>query len=264
MSETRGQRSGEGAIAQQHRNAPHDERRAPGRGDGVRETEDRQRVSQPISAVVIRAEAPRSRHGQLRCRVVARFDASAPTIARASPQVTAPDRRPGGLPAPRATAIGVTPHHGGAQMAPRRSSIVAAALVIGTIAAVTEMVSGLSRSRPRSGVSPRLVLQSIASGVLGQQAYSGGAATVLLGIAFPSLDLDRRSVAVPRASRSLARDCGAIRLLAGIGLRNGRVPRDEVQSSCLSRQLLTVNRPTGACSASAWRCTSWASASPSR
>ena len=68
-------------------------------------------------------------------------------------------------------------------MATRRgSSVVVAALVIGTIAAVTEMVP-VFPIQGALGVSPRLVLQSIASGVLGRPAYSGGAATVLLGIA---------------------------------------------------------------------------------
>ena len=68
-------------------------------------------------------------------------------------------------------------------MAPRRSSVVLAAIFIGTIAAVTEMVP-VFPIQAALGVSPRLVLQSIASGVLGRAAYSGGAATVLLGIAF--------------------------------------------------------------------------------
>jgi len=69
-------------------------------------------------------------------------------------------------------------------MAPRRSSsIVLAAIVIGTIAAVTEMVP-VFPIQAALGVLPRLVLQSIASGVLGRAAYSGGAATALLGIAF--------------------------------------------------------------------------------
>ena len=69
-------------------------------------------------------------------------------------------------------------------MAPRSSSrIVSTAIVIGAIAAVTEMVP-VFPIQAAMGVSPRLVLQSIASGVLGRAAYSGGAATVLLGIAF--------------------------------------------------------------------------------
>jgi len=68
-------------------------------------------------------------------------------------------------------------------MASRSSRIVYAALVIGTIAAVTEMVP-VFPIQAALGVSPRLVLQSIASGVLGRAAYSGGAATVMLGIAF--------------------------------------------------------------------------------
>ena len=67
-------------------------------------------------------------------------------------------------------------------MATRRGSVVLAALVIGTIAAVTEMVP-VFPIQGALGVSPRLVLQSIASGLLGRKAYSGGAATVLLGIA---------------------------------------------------------------------------------
>ncbi len=65
-------------------------------------------------------------------------------------------------------------------MAPRR--LIFAAVVIGTIAAVTEMVP-VFPIQGALGVSPRLVLQSIASGLLGRAAYSGGAATVLLGIA---------------------------------------------------------------------------------
>ena len=67
-------------------------------------------------------------------------------------------------------------------MATRRGSVVLAALVIRTIAAVTEMVP-VFPIQGALGVSPRLVLQSIASGLLGRKAYSGGAATVLLGIA---------------------------------------------------------------------------------
>ena len=68
-------------------------------------------------------------------------------------------------------------------MAPRSSRVVSTALLIGTIAAVTEMVP-VFPIQAALGVSPRLVLQSIASGVMGRAAYSGGAATVLLGIAF--------------------------------------------------------------------------------
>ena len=64
----------------------------------------------------------------------------------------------------------------------RSTSVVVAALVIGTVAAVTEMVP-VFPIQGAMGVSPRLVLQSIASGLLGRGAYSGGAATVLLGIA---------------------------------------------------------------------------------
>ena len=64
----------------------------------------------------------------------------------------------------------------------RSTSVVRAALVIGTIAAVTEMAP-VFPIQAALGVSPRLVLQSIASGLLGRQAYKGGAATVLLGIA---------------------------------------------------------------------------------
>jgi hypothetical protein len=56
-------------------------------------------------------------------------------------------------------------------------------LLIGTIAAVTEMAVVLP-IQGALGASPRLVLQSIASGVQGRQAYSGGAASVVLGIAF--------------------------------------------------------------------------------
>jgi len=65
-------------------------------------------------------------------------------------------------------------------MAPRR--LMLASILIGTIGAVTEMIP-VFPIQGALGVSPRLVLQSIASGVLGRQAYSGGAATVLLGIA---------------------------------------------------------------------------------
>jgi hypothetical protein len=68
-------------------------------------------------------------------------------------------------------------------MAPRSSRVVSTALVIGAIAAVTEMVP-VFPIQGAMGVSPRLVLQSIASGVMGRAAYSGGTATVLLGIAF--------------------------------------------------------------------------------
>ena len=57
-----------------------------------------------------------------------------------------------------------------------------AALVVGTIAAVTEMVP-VFPIQGALGVSPRLVLQSIASGLLGRAAYSGGAATIFLGVA---------------------------------------------------------------------------------
>jgi uncharacterized membrane protein YagU involved in acid resistance len=64
----------------------------------------------------------------------------------------------------------------------RSTSVVRAALVIGTIAAVTEMLP-VFPIQAALGVSPRLVLQSIASGLLGRPAYFGGAATILLGIA---------------------------------------------------------------------------------
>jgi len=65
-------------------------------------------------------------------------------------------------------------------MSARRLILIS--LVIGAIAAVTEMVP-VFPIQGALGVSPRLVLQSIASGLLGRAAYSGGAATVALGIA---------------------------------------------------------------------------------
>lgn len=65
-------------------------------------------------------------------------------------------------------------------MSARRLILIS--LVIGAIAAVTEMVP-VFPIQGALGVSPRLVLQSIASGLLGRAAYSGGAATVVLGIA---------------------------------------------------------------------------------
>ena len=109
----------------------------------------------------------------------------------------------------------------------RSSTVVVAALVIGAIAAVTEMVP-VFPIQAALGVSPRLVLQSIASGVLGRQAYSGGAATVLLGVAFHLLISVVAALRLPRCERSpgrIAAPSGARR----DRVRDGGVPRDEVR-----------------------------------
>lgn len=64
-----------------------------------------------------------------------------------------------------------------------RSVPVSSALIAGTVAAVVEMIPILAIQGLLLGVMPTRIFQSIASGLLGPAAYSGGIATVILGAA---------------------------------------------------------------------------------
>ncbi len=63
---------------------------------------------------------------------------------------------------------------------PWGSSLVATALVAGTL----DIVYAITFSYFRSGTAPARVLQSVASGALGGDAYSGGTATAAMGLGF--------------------------------------------------------------------------------
>jgi uncharacterized membrane protein YagU involved in acid resistance len=63
---------------------------------------------------------------------------------------------------------------------PWGTTLVAAALIAGTL----DIVYAIVFSYLRSGTSPMRLLQSVAYGALGRDAYSGGAATAALGLAF--------------------------------------------------------------------------------
>jgi hypothetical protein len=58
--------------------------------------------------------------------------------------------------------------------------LVASALIAGTL----DIVYAIAFSYFRSGTSPTRLLQSVASGALGREAYNGGAATAALGLGF--------------------------------------------------------------------------------
>lgn len=57
-------------------------------------------------------------------------------------------------------------------------------LIGGLIAGVLDIIYACVFSYIRSGRSPSLVLQSVASGALGRRAYEGGLKTAALGLAF--------------------------------------------------------------------------------
>ena len=61
------------------------------------------------------------------------------------------------------------------------SRSVVAILLAGVIAATCDMIFACTFNGLRSGVSPERVMQSIASGWLGRDAFDGGAATAALG-----------------------------------------------------------------------------------
>lgn len=65
----------------------------------------------------------------------------------------------------------------------RRLSAVEAIIAGGAAAGACDITYAIVFSRVRSGVAPSRVLQSVASGVLGAAAYSGGWPTALLGLA---------------------------------------------------------------------------------
>src|SRR5262249_2427378 len=181
-----------GAVAEEHRDRAHDKGSAPGRGECVGEADDCS--GQPADLGGRHpVEAPPRRLQPWPDRVFTSVRCI-PVGNRPEPPLHLKDctcfpaghgtgPTAGGFEGPGWADRGMR-HPRRDEMAPRRSSSTAlAALVIGTIAAVTEMVP-VFPIQAALGVSPRLVLQSIASGVLGRAAYSGGAATVLLGIAF--------------------------------------------------------------------------------
>jgi hypothetical protein len=63
---------------------------------------------------------------------------------------------------------------------PWGTTLVATALIAGTL----DIVYAIAFAYFRSGTSPLRLLQSVAYGALGRDAYSGGAATAALGLAF--------------------------------------------------------------------------------
>ena len=64
----------------------------------------------------------------------------------------------------------------------RRNPVLFAILVGGGIAATFDIVYAIVYSWIRAKVPPMTILQSVASGLLGQPAYEGGAATAALGL----------------------------------------------------------------------------------
>jgi uncharacterized membrane protein YagU involved in acid resistance len=60
---------------------------------------------------------------------------------------------------------------------------LAAILTGGLIAGTMDICYAVGYSYLRSGVAPKTILQSVASGLLGRDAYSGGTATATLGFA---------------------------------------------------------------------------------
>jgi uncharacterized membrane protein YagU involved in acid resistance len=64
----------------------------------------------------------------------------------------------------------------------RRNQAAFAILVGGGIAATCDIVYAIVYSWLRANVPPITILQSVASGLLGQRAYEGGAATATLGL----------------------------------------------------------------------------------
>lgn len=66
------------------------------------------------------------------------------------------------------------------QSRPWGTTLVATALIAGTL----DIVYAIAFSYFRSGTSPLRLLQSVAYGALGREAYSGGVATAALGLGF--------------------------------------------------------------------------------
>ena len=63
---------------------------------------------------------------------------------------------------------------------PWGTTLVATAVIAGTL----DIVYAIAFSYFRSGTSPLRLLQSVAYGALGREAYNGGAATAALGLGF--------------------------------------------------------------------------------
>jgi hypothetical protein len=63
---------------------------------------------------------------------------------------------------------------------PRGRIFVATALIAGTL----DIIYAIAFSYFRSGTAPSRLLQSVAYGALGREAYNGGAATAALGLGF--------------------------------------------------------------------------------
>ena len=64
----------------------------------------------------------------------------------------------------------------------RRNPAAFAILVGGSIAATFDILYAIIGSWIRAQVPPLVILQSVASGLIGQRAYEGGEATALLGL----------------------------------------------------------------------------------
>ena len=64
----------------------------------------------------------------------------------------------------------------------RRNPAAFAILVGGSIAATFDIIYAIVYSWIRAQVPPIAIMQSVASGLLGQKAYEGGTATALLGL----------------------------------------------------------------------------------
>jgi hypothetical protein len=65
-----------------------------------------------------------------------------------------------------------------------RSNAVRAILIAGLIAGVLDITYACIHSYLRRGTKPTIILQSVASGALGQSAYQGGIKTAILGLGF--------------------------------------------------------------------------------
>lgn len=64
----------------------------------------------------------------------------------------------------------------------RRNPAAFAIVAGGGIAATFDIIYAIAYSWLRANVPPIVIMQSVASGLLGQRAYEGGAATALLGL----------------------------------------------------------------------------------
>jgi hypothetical protein len=76
-------------------------------------------------------------------------------------------------------------------------------LLAGLIAGTLDLIAACVSAWLRSGVSPTAVAQFIASGAIGREAFSGGAKTVLLGVAFHFLIATTAAAVFYLASRKL-------------------------------------------------------------